>query len=414
MHRWRWALVGCCAVLAPGSAMAQDMTLRVFLDCNSFFCDFDHFRRQIAFVNWVRDRQDAAVHVLVTQQRTGGGGFELTLVFLGLRQFAGTADTLRYVTDATDTEAEVRDGLTRRLALGLGRYVATTPVADLLNVTLRPAAAAVPTAATPAGDPWNFWVFEIGAGGSFSGEQQERGFSINAELSANRTTEAFKVDIELSGEYEREEFEFEPDETFVNTSENYRAELTMVWSLGDHWSAGTLVEATRSTFLNQDAAVRGGPAIEFNIFPYAQSTHRRLSLLYAVGAAAFDYQVLTVENRRSEVRPLHVLEVEASFTQPWGELDGGLSATQYLHNLRTHRIDTFTRLEIRLVRGLELEVGGRFSRIKDQFFLPAAGLTPEEILVRRRQRETDFRFRFDVGLSFRFGSAFTNVVNPRM
>jgi hypothetical protein len=33
--------------------------------------------------------------------------------------------------------------------------------------------------------------------------------------------------------------------------------------------------------------------------------------------------------------------------------------------------------------------------------------------LRRRQRETDFRYQMNFGFSFRFGSIFNNVVNPR-
>ena len=71
-------------------------------------------------------------------------------------------------------------------------------------------------------------------------------------------------------------------------------------------------------------------------------------------------------------------------------------------------------IEYRLFRGLDLEISGSFSRIKDQFYLPAEDLTPEEILLRRRQRETDYRFDVGIGFSYRFGSKFANIVNPRM
>ncbi len=60
------------------------------------------------------------------------------------------------------------------------------------------------------------------------------------------------------------------------------------------------------------------------------------------------------------------------------------------------------------------DLGGGFSRIKDQFYLPAEDLSPEEILLRQRQRETNFRFDFRLGFSYRFGSEFANIVNPRM
>ncbi len=46
----------CLCVFVPGTAaLGQDAnpaqsgeaTLEVFLDCQTFFCDFDHFRREI-------------------------------------------------------------------------------------------------------------------------------------------------------------------------------------------------------------------------------------------------------------------------------------------------------------------------------------------------------------------------------
>src|SRR5258705_6267984 len=56
------------------------LKLRVFLDCN--FCDFDFMRTEISFVDYVRDRQDAQIHILVTDQATGGGGVLVTAHFL--------------------------------------------------------------------------------------------------------------------------------------------------------------------------------------------------------------------------------------------------------------------------------------------------------------------------------------------
>ena len=72
---------------------AQELALRVFLDCDRD-CDFDYLRREITFVNYVRDRRDAEVHVLVTQRETGSGGREFTLDFIGLEEFEGDEHVL--------------------------------------------------------------------------------------------------------------------------------------------------------------------------------------------------------------------------------------------------------------------------------------------------------------------------------
>ena len=72
----------------PASAQ-QDangaQALRIFLDCNR--CDRDYLRIEIT--NYVRDRRDAQVHVLITTERTGGGGTAYTLDFVGLEEFTG-------------------------------------------------------------------------------------------------------------------------------------------------------------------------------------------------------------------------------------------------------------------------------------------------------------------------------------
>ena len=115
-----------------------------------------------------------------------------------------------------------------------------------------------------------------------------------------------------------------------------------------------------------------------------------------------------------EVLPRHSLLVSAAVQQPWGEIHGSVEGIQYLHDPATHRIDTRLNLEYRLFRGLSLDVWGRFSRLKDQFYLSVEGLSPEEILLRRRQRETDFSYDLSLGFNYRFGSKFANIVNPRM
>jgi len=80
--------------------------LNIFLDLTSSWVDFDYLRREIAFVNWVRDRQDAHIHILGTSQFTGSGGREHTFFFIGQKTFAGRRDTLRYVEGPTETETD--------------------------------------------------------------------------------------------------------------------------------------------------------------------------------------------------------------------------------------------------------------------------------------------------------------------
>src|ERR1700675_3630466 len=91
---------------AAKDSAPPSVRLRVFLDCG--FCDFDFMRTEIAFVDYVRDRQDAQVHILVTNQQTGGGGTEFTLHFIGQRELAKLADTLAYVSATNASPDDLR------------------------------------------------------------------------------------------------------------------------------------------------------------------------------------------------------------------------------------------------------------------------------------------------------------------
>lgn len=396
---------------SPADTTAE--ALFVFLDCNGPNCDFDHFRREITWVNWVRDREDGDLHLLITTERTGGGGWHYTLDYIGRGPFAGQDESLSYISDPNDTDTEVREGLTQTISLGLIEYVKTTPLATRLHVVYdQPETAVVQR---EENDPWNLWVFRIGAEGSMDGESEERSYSIEGSASADRVSEDLKINFRVSGEYDREEFdELDEGETYVNISQDYSARLLVVWSLGDRWSAGARTSASRSTYLNQDLAASLGPTIEFNVFPYDESTRRAITFRYSVEAAAFDYELETVEGKTDEILARHSLLIAAAVQQPWGEVFGSVEGIQYFHDPATHRINTRANVEYRLFRGFNLDISTSFSRIKDQFFLAAEDLSPEEILLRRRQRETDYRYDFSVGFSYRFGSMFANIVNPRM
>src|SRR3989441_4994994 len=118
------------------SRSVQDSALRVFFDCPNFDrgCDFDFMRTEIGFVNWVRNREDAHVHILISTQVTGGGGDAYTITFIGLKQFRGTTDTLHYVSNTTETRDEIRRRLARGLKMGLGLVAAPPPLAPRIAV----------------------------------------------------------------------------------------------------------------------------------------------------------------------------------------------------------------------------------------------------------------------------------------
>jgi hypothetical protein len=399
-------------LLAQDTTRTGNGTLRVFLDC-SRRCDRDHFRREVPFVNYVRDRRVADVHVLITQQRSGAGS-EYAFAFIGLEEFAGRADTLRFIASSTNTSDETRDAQTRTLALGLIPFVAATPVAQRLRILYDPPEEERRSGVVgPEEDPWNFWVFRIGIEGSASGESQERSYSIRSSVSADRTTEKWKIDFDGRANASKKTIDIDQDSSIIDDRRDYEFQGQIVRSLGlEHWATGLEASISGSTFNNQDFELRVAGGIEYSVFPFSESTRRQLTIMYTIGVSRFNFEEPTISGTE-DTRANHRLNVSYEVRQPWGSTDLSVQAQNFLDDFALHRVRVSGRLRFRVARGLDLNTSGSFTRIKDQIFLQLGDLTEEEILLQRRQRETDFQYRLSLGFSYTFGSIFSNVVNPR-
>jgi hypothetical protein len=127
-------IVGAVTFALDQSGQGPDpSTVKVFLDCagadvddEDDDCHLDYLREEIEFVEYVRDRSDAEVHVLVTRAETGARGQEYTLAFIGQQRFETNALKVTVTTDASDSEEQVRRRLATATTVGLLSYVTET------------------------------------------------------------------------------------------------------------------------------------------------------------------------------------------------------------------------------------------------------------------------------------------------
>ncbi|MBC7364716.1 MAG: hypothetical protein H5U07_09305 [Candidatus Aminicenantes bacterium] len=222
---------------SPSQDLAQlkKTAPKVYIDCGS--CDLDYIKTEIPFVNYVRERKEADVHVLITTLRTGSGGREYTLTFLGQNRFAGQDDVLKYFSHQTDTEEEIRSGLTEVLKIGLMTYVNQTPISQKIRVDYRE----TEPAPSPVKDRWKSWVFSISTGGHFNGEQSHTHESIRGSFSANKVTPDLKFNLTLSASYSHDRYTYE-DQNLESSTRSYNGSGLLVKSLGQHWSVGFFIQ----------------------------------------------------------------------------------------------------------------------------------------------------------------------------
>ena len=389
--------------------------LRVFFDCNGPNCDFDFYRREIPFVNYTRDRNDAQVHVLITSERTGSRGRRFTLDFIGREQFEGLDDRLEVVTRSNLASEQALTQVAAAMKLGLLRYVARTDQAADIQVLYDAGAgedAAAP--ASPEDDPWNFWTFRVRGNGNVNIDERTKFYRVGGGISASRITDALKLVFSVDGNYNKSVFETSDSTSVTSTRDSYDIEALNVWSLTEHWSFGASYQAGRSSFNNEALQLEVGPAIEYNIFPYSESTRRQFNILYTVGVRYNNYIEETVFLKTRETLPQQSISASVSVRQPWGGTFGSLEFSQFFEDLSKNRFNVFLGADFRLFRGLSFNVNGSYSRVRDQVNVPAGDATDKEVLLRQRILQSGFRYAFSVGFSYTFGSIFSNVVNPRL
>ena len=378
---------------------------KVFVDCNR--CDIDYIRTEITFVNYVWDRQEADVHILITTQGTGSGGSEYTIAFIGQKNYEDLQNTLKFFSNRIETEDEIRKGLVQTLKLGLGPYVARTPMAQAISLLLKQE-----VEPTDVEDKWNFWVFNVSLWSDLSGEEQQKSTELSVNFSANRVTPASKLRMGLDIDYEKDRYDVNGG-TITSISESRDFDGLYVKSISAHWSIGGWVSLSSSTYRNIDFSYSIHPAIEYNFFPYSQSTRRQLRALYKIGFGSYRYRDETIYEKTSENLWNESLSVTLELNEPWGTAELSLEGSHYFHDLNKNRLVLSAELSLRIYKGLSLDIEGRYSKIHDQLSLPREGATVEEILLRQRELASGYKKSIEFGLSYRFGSVFSNVVNPR-
>ncbi len=394
-------------------AAAPGARLRVYIDACNCFEDF--VRDEIAWVDFVRQPQDADLQVLGSAVQTGAGGTERTLRFVGAGRHAGIDFSLRAITLPGEPEDGQRRTVLSTMQVGLLNIAAREGMPQGFQVDVD--APEQDRAVADGDDRWNFWVFEVGGEGAIQAEEKSRETMWEVSVEADRITRDWLVNFRADVESETERFEIDDDDDVVRRVEVTRREraarLFVARSLGNHWSIGLDSDVQSSTFGNVELSTQVLQAIEYNLFPYAEYATRQLRFEYGVGAMHARYNEVTLFDRLRETRPRHQVSATLMQRQPWGTVESSIEWSQYLHDLSLSRLEFDGEVSLRLVRGLSLDIGGSASRIRDQISLPQRGATPEEVLLRVRELQSGYEVEFSIGLSYTFGSIFNNVVNPR-
>ena len=380
--------------------------LNIFLDC--YDCSMEYIKKEITFVNYVRDQKDAQLYIMVTSQSTGSGGIEYTMKFMGRKENIGTDNTLKYRTTPNETEDEIRKKGLQFLKMGLMPYVANTPLANEIKIDF--ISEAEPDKLI---DPWKSWIFDINGSSYINGEESIKSSYFSSYVNASKVTEKYKINFYADYSSNQNEYKLDDTTTFKSHSDSKNFKTIYVKSIGEHWSVGATVSASTSTFNNLKHSYRVFPAIEYDFYKYSESTRRQLCFLYEIGGNNKKYIDTTIYNKIDENLFMHALSLSYKVKETWGSIDAKLYGSQYFHDLSKNNLNLYTNLEIRIYKGLSFNFYAYVALIHDQLSLRKGGASVEEILTYQKQLASQYSYYTSVGLTYTFGSIYNNVVNPR-
>lgn len=386
---------------APVADTLRKDALNVYMSSSSFI------KKEITFINYVRDLKSADLYILSVAQSTGSGGRAFTYFLVGQKKYEGMKDTILVNTMPDDTEDMIRSKQVNALKMGLMRYILKTPLAQFFNISFTK-----PVKETVSTDKWKSWVFRTSLYAYVDGEQSYKATNLDGSFSADRVTELNKFNFSYSYGWSNSDYDFSGTKFNSFTRSQYLY-LTYVKGINDHWSVGATSYSRSSVYSNYDLSVSLSPAIEYDLLPYSQATRRQLRILYSVGMEYCNYHDTTIYNKTRETLGTQGLSLSYKVVEKWGSISVRAYWNNYLHNFKYNNLSIYGSMSFRIAKGLNFNIGGGASLVHDQLSLVKGGATYEEMLLRRKEIATQYTYYMNVGLSYTFGSIYNNAVNPR-
>ena len=408
-------------LILPVFALTQSSTLarlKVFVDCSNTWCDMQYIRTEINIVDFLLDNAAADVHILVTSQGTGGGGYQYQLIFFGQQRFKSLGDTLRFTTAPNATEFEQRDMMLKFLKAGLVPFIMRSSTAKAIGINLKntDTAATDSSVSSESLDPWRGWVIRIGGDGNINGDANYQNKSYSVGVSVNRITEKLKSGFGANWNRNRSTYEYNDNgaiQNFLVNNHSWSMNQYLVKSISSHWSWAYEIKYSQNTFSNSKGRAYLRGAVEFNIFPYKDVNNKLLTLSYGLTAKRNNYYDSTIYDKTDEVLFGHRATAYLSLNQKWGGTYAGITYHNYFNNWKLFNLGIDIYTNIRITGGLSFFILVFGGLTRDQVFLVKGDASPEEVLARRRQLASGYNYFTSVGISYRFGSKLNNIVNPR-
>lgn len=408
-------LLGTCALAAQEKAPLLDVFIAPSLD------QFEFFRSEINFVNFVSDRQLCDVQWQSIEEPVGNGAVRYRYLFFGYRKFEGQNDTVIWHTEVGENPGSIREKSLLAFKQGLLPFILQTPLAQGIEYKVSPN---FDNQNTP--DPWNKWTFKPG-------------FNLDGRSSYLKDSNPYGTDVENKVG----NLSLRPSFSFWHISEKWRLNGSVkyslfrewqrlndisqvnrnqalldlsfggVYSLNQAWSVG--LGMSRTQIWNRNAGTTTTQSInrvslgaEYSFLPYEDYFRQRLVVGYT-------WELPIDESDAIEIPEVilrnHQLYGAYAKTAKWGYFFAELGSRV------DYKVLEWFNVELNSNLGLGINVGKNIYTtlvVIGNWNNNQQNLTPQSGLPNPPTRKLNMaNVIYALGIDYYFGSGYRNVVNPR-
>lgn len=389
-------------------SFGQKESVKIFLDCD--YCEDDFYKQELEYVEFVRDRNYADVHILVTRQQNASNGKHYVLDFIGANDYSDLKNKIAFDTTSETTTEARRKLMLKNLKLGLIPFWVRNGLADKIGITLKKEEKKENE--TEVKDPWNNWTFKFSLQSYFNGQESSNTRYLNGSFRVAKITEKNKFNLAMGLSNDRSKYIYDDEEIISERKSTYLYGNDII-SINDHWSTGLFISLGNSLFQNKAFYYSIKPGIEYNFFDYKDSQKKSLFITYKLGSVFNRYFDLTVFDKTKEYLWQHNLELGGGLVTKWGSVSSSVAYRSYLHDSNLNGFNADISANLRLFKGFSLSLWGSYGLSHDQINIQANGATLEELLLQQKQIKSGYNYYGSIGISYTFGSIYNTIVNPR-
>lgn len=377
---------------------------------------FEFFRSEINFVNFVSDRQLCDVQWQSIEEPVGNGAVRYRYLFFGYRKFEGQNDTITWHSEVGENPGSIREKSLIAFKQGLLPFLLQTPLAQGIEYKVSPK---FDPQNTP--DPWNKWTFKPGFGlngrsaylkdSNPNGAEVENkvgNLSLRPSFSFWHVSEKWRLNGSVNYNYQQAWQRLNNVSQVNDKQSSLSLSFGGVYSINQQWSVG--LGASRVQFWDHangsNAISQAGLGVEYSFLPYEDYFRQRLVVGYTWllpidESDAIEIPEIILRN--------HQLYGAYAKTAKWGYFLAELSSRV------DYKVLEWFNFELSSNIGLGINVGkniyttlivvGNWSNNQQNL---SSGLPNSPT-----RKLTMGNVIYNLGIDYYFGSGYRNVVNPR-